>query len=336
MLVLVAPLTGASLPPPPDMGAVMSVIRIEDVAYVRFSVPDLHEAQRFLSDFGLFSWRGSGGRVYACAQDGQPFSYAAVEGNPKFLALGLRAASLADLEALAAFAGAECVGSEEPGGGRIIQLTDPDGLRIEVVAGQAVSRQASSSAEPERNSSRRTARIGSVIRRAAGPARVSRLGHVVLEVADFRRSEAWYKDRFGFLTSDAIISPGGEDVGAFLRSDRGDRPTDHHSLFLLQTPRAPAFGHAAFEVEGLDELMGGRDHLLQAGHRSSWGVGRHILGSQIFDYWRDPWGFEFEHWTDGDLLTAAHPPGRSGLADLLRVQWGAEHPLVQKTGRRPS
>jgi hypothetical protein len=29
-----------------------------------------------------------------------------------------------------------------------------------------------------------------------------------------------------------------------------------------------------------------------------------LLGSQLFDYWRDPDGFEFEHYTDGDLFTA--------------------------------
>ena len=29
-----------------------------------------------------------------------------------------------------------------------------------------------------------------------------------------------------------------------------------------------------------------------------------MLGSQIFDYWRDPWGHTVEHWTDGDLLDA--------------------------------
>jgi hypothetical protein len=29
-------------------------------------------------------------------------------------------------------------------------------------------------------------------------------------------------------------------------------------------------------------------------YKSVWGVGRHILGSQIFDYWWDPTGFMIE------------------------------------------
>ena len=37
-----------------------------------------------------------------------------------------------------------------------------------------------------------------------------------------------------------------------------------------------------------------------------WGIGRHVLGSQLFDYWFDPDGFEYEHYTDGDVFTADH------------------------------
>jgi len=53
-------------------------------------------------------------------------------------------------------------------------------------------------------------------------------------------------------------------------------------------------------------------------------VGRHILGSQIFDYWADPAGFKIEHYTDGDLFnedTAA----RRYAHGLLSI-WGPELP----------
>ncbi len=33
-----------------------------------------------------------------------------------------------------------------------------------------------------------------------------------------------------------------------MRCDRGDTPTDHHTLFLLQGPDRQDFNHAAFEV----------------------------------------------------------------------------------------
>ena len=42
-----------------------------------------------------------------------------------------------------------------------------------------------------------------------------------------------------------------------------------------------------------------------------WGVGRHLLGSQMYDYWRDTHGFTHEHWTDGDLLDASIPENKA-------------------------
>jgi catechol 2,3-dioxygenase-like lactoylglutathione lyase family enzyme len=153
-----------------------------------------------------------------------------------------------------------------------------------------------------------------------GPSHIRRLGHVVLGVSDLRRSEAWYKERFGFLTSDAIEKEPGTTIGKFLRADRGDQPTDHHSLFLLETG-SPSFRHSAFEVADLDDLVVGHAHLRQAGYRHDRGIGRHIFGSQVYDYWNDPYGHEIEHWTDGDQLAASDPPGVGTLQELRASQW---------------
>ena len=84
--------------------------------------------------------------------------------------------------------------------------------------------------------------------------------------------------------------------------------------------------HAAFEVVDYDDLMCGHNHLKAANRTPAWGVGRHILGSQIFDYWRDPWGNELEHWTDGDLFAVADGSHKATLQDLLGVQWGQAFP----------
>jgi hypothetical protein len=79
-------------------------------------------------------------------------------------------------------------------------------------------------------------------------------------------------------------------------------------------------------VVDLDDLMLGHERLKAAGRRPEWGVGRHILGSQVFDYWRDPFGHTLEHWTDGDLFTAADGSNTATLQDLLGVQWGPAAP----------
>jgi hypothetical protein len=115
-------------------------------------------------------------------------------------------------------------------------------------------------------------------------------------------------------------------IGAFMRSDKGETPSDHHTVACIQTGGPAGLLHSAFEVLGLDDLMAGHDHLQAAGFTPSWGVGRHILGSQVFDYWRDPHGFEIEHWTDGDRLRASDPGGVAGMDAALGVQWGMQMP----------
>ena len=106
-----------------------------------------------------------------------------------------------------------------------------------------------------------------------------------------------------------------------MRCDRGETYVDHHSFLCIGLGEA-AFDHAAFEVEDGDAVMLGHDHLEQAGYEHHAGVGRHILGSQIFDYWKDPWGHVLEHFTDGDLLNADAETGRCEPPIALGTQWG--------------
>ncbi|MFT3723255.1 MAG: VOC family protein [Hyphomonadaceae bacterium] len=307
----------------------MSVIKVEDIAHVRFGAPDIDAMKAFLLDFGLSPIEGAGETLYARGAGQSPFLHATSTGEPGFRALGLRASSLADLEKLAASEGAEVRASDAPGGGYVVALHDPDGFRVEVVAGQAAAMPLGLPANPPHNDIYAQSRIREPLRLATGASTVVRLGHAVLEVRDFRASEAWYKSRFGFITSDEIEAEPGFAIGAFMRCDRGDSPTDHHTLFLLQAPTAPRFNHAAFEVASFDDLMCGHDHLEKAGRKAAWGVGRHVLGSQIFDYWKDPWGHELEHWTDGDRFAVADGSRKATLHDLLNVQWGPLHPMAR-------
>jgi hypothetical protein len=57
-----------------------------------------------------------------------------------------------------------------------------------------------------------------------------------------------------------------------------------------------------------------------------WGIGRHVLGSQLFDYWHDPDGMEFEHYTDGDVFTASHPTHYLPLELAGIWAWGDDVP----------
>ena len=132
-------------------------------------------------------------------------------------------------------------------------------------------------------------------------------------------------DTFGFIPSDVMCLADGTPVGSFTRLDRGNEPTDHHTIFVAMGMESNV-DHVAFEVVDLDAVEMGQQVLMAKRYRHAWGVGRHLLGSQIFDYWRDPWGQKHEHYADGDLFDAAQPAGyhlmdRNGL-----YQWGPDLP----------
>ena len=67
--------------------------------------------------------------------------------------------------------------------------------------------------------------------------------------------------------------------------------------------------HSAFQVCDSTHWPRVANTLKDAGYQRSWGIGRHIQGSQIFDYWRDPDGLLMEHFTDGDVFDNTVEPG---------------------------
>ncbi|WP_298283606.1 VOC family protein [Novosphingobium sp.] len=303
------------------------VAKVDDVAHVRFRAPDLEMMRDFLLDFGMVEAGRDGNHLYMRGHSDAPFVHVTEHGPAGFAGFAFRVSERSALEALAHHEGVEIQALDTPGGGEVVRLLDPDGFAVEIVHGQAAVAPLAAPSPGPWNEAGRNDRVSAFRRPPKGPSHVLRLGHVVLSVSDFRVSERWYKERFGLITSDEIQPAPGIGIGAFMRADRGsERTCDHHTLFLFQHPAGPTYLHSAFEVIDLDDLMTGRDHLLAKGHDAAWGVGRHKLGSQIFDYWRDPWGHEVEHWTDGDQLYASDGGRVATPEELIGVQWGMGFP----------
>jgi catechol 2,3-dioxygenase-like lactoylglutathione lyase family enzyme len=299
------------------------MIKVRDVAFVRFGVPDLDAMARFTGDFGLVTSERSDTALYSRGTDPEPFIHVAELGEPGYRGVAFDAASGEDLAAAARLDGASAVEDlDGPGGGKRVRFVDPDGFPVEVVHGRdALEPLPVRPTGPHNRGSEQTRR-GEPLRFPRGPAQVKRIGHAVVRVSDFRQSEAWYKSRFGFVSSDEVyLGEPDQVITAFMRCDRGSEYVDHHS-FLCVGVGEVGFEHAAFEVEDYDDVMIGHDHLAAAGYDHHAGIGRHVLGSQVFDYWRDPWGNVIEHFADGDLFndqaaTNLHDPGVA-----LGTLWG--------------
>jgi catechol 2,3-dioxygenase-like lactoylglutathione lyase family enzyme len=173
------------------------------------------------------------------------------------------------------------------------------------------------------NSAQEKQRFGEVQRPVKAPAQVMRLGHIAIGVENMQESLSWYREMLGLIPSDLVVESDDQNppVAAFLRLNRGADWTDHHTVALFQAPQDKVH-HASFEVQDFDAQCLGNTWMHERNWTPFWGIGRHLLGSQIFDYWLDPSGNIIEHFTDGDLLNHESPLGHTAACDDSLYQWG--------------
>jgi catechol 2,3-dioxygenase-like lactoylglutathione lyase family enzyme len=155
------------------------------------------------------------------------------------------------------------------------------------------------------------------------PFRISKIGHVVLNCSDLRRSVEFYTQILGFQVSDVYpedMVPGGM---VFMRCN-----ADHHGVALVGSMKAASpnveLNHFAFEVGTLDEVIRARDHLKKHNVPIDF-EGRRRAGVQIAVEFRDPDGHRLEiFWGLDQVGSDGHvrPPGEwkwaKSLAEAIR------------------
>jgi len=118
----------------------MPVIKAADLAYGRLRSPDLDKQEEFLTAFGMVRADRTRNALYMRGTDAPHHIHVTELGEPKYVGIAFHAASLEDLEKLSRAAGASAIEDiDEPGGGKRVRLTDPDGFQVEIVHGMAVS-----------------------------------------------------------------------------------------------------------------------------------------------------------------------------------------------------
>lgn len=302
------------------------VIKVEDLAWLEFEKPDLDAAERFAHDFGFVTAARTADTLYLRGVFAGTHCVVIRQGEKsRFVGPAFKAVDIADVHKLAQSANATAHALPGPGGGVGVNLLDPSGVPLRVVAGveelpelPLLQRKLSFNTNGELN------RVNATQRPPRQPARVERLGHVVLESTNFNKTLDWYQQHLGLIVSDFLYFPGQRDQGptmAFIRCDRGSTPADHHTLAMTLGP-GRKYIHSAFQVADLDALAAGSEYLKENRYKQSWGIGRHIEGSQLFDYWRDPDGFLVEHFTDGDMFDNTVEPGWAEMSASGLSQWG--------------
>src|SRR5580704_10392683 len=173
----------------------MAWSKVTDIAYGRLRSPDLDVQEEFLTRFGMHRVERTANALYMRGTYPAHHTHITEKGDPKFVGIAYYVNNEDDLKKLSKAPGASGVEHmDEPGGGKRVRLTEPNGYQIEVVAGIApvepikVMRQKLNSGEAP------TARAGELMRLPKGPAHVKRIGHGVMMSSKFHETVGWFRE----------------------------------------------------------------------------------------------------------------------------------------------
>lgn len=236
---------------------------------IELHLPRAEAAAAFLTDhWGMAAaeregdtWRlrGAGDDVYLLALT------EAAEPSVQSVTFTASEAEIDRIEIQAAGAGAPVERidvSDEPGGGRGIRVTAPDGEHFRFLSGVQ-------GREPL----------------ADRPDMPNRLTHVVFNARDAEASGDFVERVLGFRVSDRTKGM------VFVRCD-----DSHHSIAFARAGVA-TLNHIAFEMADVDAVMRGIGRMRDYGLTAAWGPGRHGPGDNVFAYYIAPFGPVIEYST---------------------------------------
>src|SRR4051812_34375757 len=159
----------------------MPIIKVTDIAYGRLRSPDLDQAEEFLTDFGMVRTARTDKALYMRGTDPQQFIHVTEKGDPAFVGLAFHARDLDDLKKLAKLPGASGIENmDEPGGGKRVRLTEPNGYQIEVVYGAKKPKPIKVKLQNINSGPMPLNRKGELMRLTRGPSRPKKMAHGVM------------------------------------------------------------------------------------------------------------------------------------------------------------
>lgn len=259
---------------------VTSPLGVHSIDHFALEVPDLVEEARFLSAFGLSVETQTDRLLLRTGVDAHVWGVV-LRGPQKkliYVSVGCYAQDLEGLRQQVAEAGgvleqAHAVGSDEG-----FWFRDPDGILFQVKVGAKT--------QPDAKTTLPDLSIPSNVRgapaRSKAPlARPTRMSHMALFTSDVTRSLAFHIRALGVRLADRS-----GDIIAFTYGRHG---SDHHLLAFL-SGGGPGLHHSSWDVPSLEDCGRANTQLRAAGYDRHWGPGRHVLGSNYFNYAKDTFG----------------------------------------------
>ncbi|PMD28975.1 Glyoxalase/Bleomycin resistance protein/Dihydroxybiphenyl dioxygenase [Hyaloscypha variabilis F] len=327
----------------------LTQIQVKSLGFVHYQHPDLENTLKFFIDFGLVEEDRQTTRAFLRGNGTQPYVYLAEQSpdeNRHFIGAYWNVCTAKDLEMATTLPDATAIEDVDgPGGGKVVRIKDPHGFVVGFLYGQTLRLSKDDPLVLELatgganfNTATEKLRNGPTRRFKHGPSPIYKLGHYGIGVprAKYKETMNWYRSVLNLKPTDAIFDPKTDDeITCFNHIDLGEEFTDHHAFFIGSSATSTVAypHHCSFEVNDFDTQVLGHDWLRSKGWTNCWGIGRHVLGSQIFDYWFDASGNVVEHYSDGDLVNKDTPFQREPAGPNSLYIWGPNLPLAFLSGK---
>lgn len=270
------------------------VLGVHSLDHFTFSVPDLNVAKKFYEAFGLdVRKEGVGLALYTF---GHPHRWGVIEQGPekklRYLSFGVYEDDMPRFRDHFAKLGIKEIAGPEGLQSNGIWIMSPDGLPLELRVADKCSPDEKASFDV---TSVGPGKAGTVMRSKAPKVQPRRLSHFAIFTPDVSASIDFYRDTLGLRLSDRS-----RDIVAFLHGPHG---SDHHLIALVASDHT-GMHHSSWDVGTIQDIGLGAGQMAEAGYVRNWGMGRHVLGANYFNYIRDPWGSHAEYSCDIDYIPA--------------------------------
>lgn len=251
------------------------------------AVPDLDEEQRFLTAFGLDARRR--GDTLEVRTEGNDHIWAVITkgaSNGKslqYISLGCYESDYEKIKEQVARAGGVLSNGHPAGQSGGFWFKDPDGLLLQVIV--APKTQPDSKSEMPNLNVPPNVR-GAPVRSELPKVKSTRLSHMAMFTKDVTRTLDFYTAALGLRLSDRS-----GEVVAFTHARHG---SDHHLLAFAAGP-GRGLHHSSWDMPSFESLGRANTQLRAAGYNMHWGPGRHVLGSNYFNYTQDKFGQWWEN-----------------------------------------
>src|SRR4030095_14199169 len=159
----------------------MVAIKAAEFAFPRMEAPDLDAMEEFLTHFGLVRAERTPDALYMRGADSHHHLHVTHKAGTKLIGLGYHAADRDRVKRIAKLPGASGIETlNEPGGGKRVRLTEPNGYQIEVIAGMQAVAPLRVARDHVNTDTDPTRRAGRLMRLSKSPTAIQRIGHGVL------------------------------------------------------------------------------------------------------------------------------------------------------------